>query len=208
MRGARRARTDWGVNWIEIKDDTGNIVPQSFIVDYRSVREDIFRFLPFVTGVASLFPLIGTGGPPEPFPYSPSWFFAGLVATILLVLLRLSIDDYRVIDGKSREIWLHRRALFTVRLYPVVSFDDCARLSYVYRRYEDKYARGFCWKIRLHMKDGKVMDLTAVEREEHDCAGLPSSPPLDTKTTAEKIASIIDCRLDPVDPSGHVNDWL
>ncbi|MBI4859016.1 MAG: hypothetical protein HY815_01895 [Candidatus Riflebacteria bacterium] len=122
-----------GASWIDGKDAAGEIVPQSRIVDFLSIREVLVRFLCIFFGTA-----IPMGALSSPFVREaiPLWLFNTLVLPVAALSMfgawrfaRTVVEDYWVIDGKSRTIWLHRRTFGQVRLEAEAPFSSILKVE-------------------------------------------------------------------------------
>lgn len=148
-----------GVQWIEIKDDDGNYVPQGYVVDFSSWRESFALVAVFVCAMLAF----AAAAPPKhshaPWPWSPFWMWTWIFVGMVSAWLRWNMDDYRVVDAKTKKIWLHQRFFGTVSNTPEVDFSECAEVVVAWHDYYHKGQKR-TWKMFLVMRDGSAIQLT------------------------------------------------
>lgn len=110
------------VKWIERREPDGTRVPQAFIVEFVSAREKVIWgavagsiLLPLIVGLL--------------VPAAPMVVCVALLALGALVLATaLTTSDYRVIDGRSRSVYVHWQFMLRRSLQREATFDEISGL--------------------------------------------------------------------------------
>lgn len=184
-----------GVNWIEVKDDHGQLVPQGFVVDFSSGREKAAMFaLTAGLGVAFMACM-----PPKhshaPMPYSPFWTWTALAVAAVFGFLRWNLDDYRVVDAKTRKIWMHRRFFRTVSNEPEADFDECAGIVVSSRDHQSKGSKR-TWTVFLTFRDGSAIELVDAQTVSMGIFSGSGDLPQATRATVDRVCRMIGVQLD------------
>ncbi len=195
MRFRSQPGRDPGVKWIEVRDEQGDLHPQGYVVEFTSHRESVSAVGALLAIILGLVVSISEPkGSHRPWPYSPQIAWPLLAAGAVLALVRVGLRDYRIIDGKSRTIWLHRSFYRWKRLIPEVTFDQVrglvmeGRLGTRGKRRET----GLYWRLRLDLRSGRSRKLTDEEFEYWDRASsLPAPPPPALRETGRRVANIL-----------------
>jgi hypothetical protein len=185
---------DRGVTWIEVKDDTGRAVPQSYIVDFTSTREGTAG----VMILLGLFGMLMFGSPPKGFrghwnfPYYEFPFYVSLAVGLIAGVLRLGFNDYRIVDAKSKTIWLHSH-FFGVRTTTVeTTFAQVREVVLAHREscYKGNWSRK--WHVWLRLKDGSAFQMTDEESQSipHETSPVNTAD-VAAEKTADKIAAMV-----------------
>jgi HAD superfamily hydrolase (TIGR01509 family) len=190
------------VTWIEIRGPEGAMIPQSYIVDFESVREAILAEALHVAIVAA-----ATLGPLWLLWQAPAHvFLAGVALCCATVLPRAHalartvadrvFQDHWIIDGKTRRLRLHRRVLGRPELCDVTPFAELTGLALVRRRAFARSVPGIGvvrfseWSLRLERSHQKPVDLSLpIEVQEHD------DPPAVLQETGQRVAAITGLTL-------------
>jgi hypothetical protein len=176
-----------GVRWIEIKDPGGDYVPQGYVVDFSSQRETLANVLLIVCGVA----MIVCAMPPDRHREGPVlsvfWATVAAIGFFIGAYLRANTDDYRVIDAKTRKIWLHRKFGRTVTNTPEAEFYQCKELVVAWHEFNFKGHKRQ-WTLYLHLIDGSAIQLTD---SRSTSAHMPC--PDWMRETATKVSQLIGC---------------
>ncbi len=192
MRFRREPGRDPGVQWIEIRDPGGDLVPSAFVVEFTSPRERTIFWVVYVALLAALLGLLGLLEAPGPAWSLPGWGLFGLLA-----LIRLGLQDYRIVDAKTRKIWLHRSLYRWKRLIPETGFEDVRRVVLVgsFSHHGERTVPGYHWHVRLDL--ARRMDLTITDDEfgPYNVSGTDTAPP-GMRETARRVAQILGVVLD------------
>lgn len=190
---------DRGVKWIEVRDEGGQPVPMSYIVDFTSTREAA-TVIAIMIGVLGMFIC---AFPPKnhrgawSFPYWATGFYWSLATAIIAGLLRAAINDYRIVDSKTRTIWLHRH-FFGVRTTTVETTLSQVReviLAYHDSHQKSGWQRG--WSVWLRLADGSGLKMTDDESQsilDSDQAPQPEST--SAHATAAKLSRMVRVKTD------------
>lgn len=187
--GSRR-----GVTWIEICDDDGNHVPQGYVIDFSSERETgawAVMLCGFVCALVFYF------GPEKryhgPYPWSETGVNASLVTWALGLILRLSLNDYRIVDARSKKIWMHRKFLRWVTVEPEADFTECAE---VVLQSVDSHHKGWRRTFRLYLvlSDGSAIRLLDEVTQSINGMFASTEPPQHFLKTLMRVCDIVKLR--------------
>jgi hypothetical protein len=123
-----------------------------------------------------------------------SWAFLGFfLLGLLAVAYRLSIDDYYVVDGKNRTIWLHRRNLNQARLVEVAKFHQCTRLRYA--------CRGSFFEEREHWSVVLDVGVRSIPLTDPKAKGMlmgisQTRPPDELVKIAQRVGTILEMTVE------------
>lgn len=164
MRFREEGRRGRATTWIEVTTDDGTVVPQGYVVEFHSFREIAAVVAMVVALAAAAIYVIGPARYHGARPWSPGGFgLAGLAFLASLMLYR-NFDDYRIIDAKTRKVWMHRRLFNRVTLTVDAEFIDCLELVISYGdQKRDQWMRD--WNAYLVLSDGSAIRLVDVYSE-------------------------------------------
>jgi hypothetical protein len=158
-----RDSSDRGVTWIETRSEAGLTIPQSYIVDFTSGRESAAQGL-VITGLVLAFLPLGFACDSK----SAGWLFSTYTAMYWMGTLglaafgqaiKLLLDDYYILDGKSRTILMHRRFIHFKSLEPVATFDDCRELVLSHQTSENDGNWSRTWTLWIFMRHSRKIQL-------------------------------------------------
>lgn len=185
-----------GVQWIEIKDDDGIYVPQGYVVNFSSRRETFLNILIFVFVVGAFV----AAAPPKhhrhaEWPWSPLWTWASALAAGLCAFVRWNTDDYRVVDAKTRKVWLHEKFFGRVSNAPEVDFSEIRKVLMTWRDYYHKGQKR-TWKLFLIMKDDTGILLMDAQTVSVGMLSNGGECPELMRENAKKVAKLIGVEED------------
>lgn len=188
------AGRDSEVRWIDVRGPDGTLVPQGYVVEFTSGREGAaigIMSLGLLISLATYLPPKGRHGP---YPYWPEACYFFLALGIFGAVWRVLLRDYRILDGKTRKIWLHRSFAGWKSLRAETDFDGVTRivLQARYAVVGKKRKKGYRWSMLAHCRTGTVIDLIDTQFAAWDPGSrVPAPPPPSVLATARKVAAIL-----------------
>ncbi|MBI3890098.1 MAG: hypothetical protein HY303_01060 [Candidatus Wallbacteria bacterium] len=186
-----------GVEWIESPPSSPSPGPQAYVGDFTSQRAWIAYALALVFGILALQSLAGATHGRYTGPSFGGFAVFALAATVCAAW-RMALSDYRIVDARSRRIWLHRSFLGFKTLTPEASFDELASvgLNAVKCDAAKTHGAGYEWTLEARTKDGRTLQLGDAVFWELVNEGVPPAIPPRLRSTAERVAQMLGRRLD------------
>lgn len=191
---------DRGVTWIQVRDESGREVPQSYIVDFTSPREGASTVLIVLGLFGAFFFGSPTTGQHGGFPHYSTPFWVSTAVGLIAFVLRLGFNDYRIIDAKSRTIWLHNHFFGTRTTTVETTFAQVREVVLAHRVETDRVGTFRKWVVWLKLADGSALQMTDEESQRIPSGAEPvSALSVEAETTAGKIATMVGVRRETVE---------